>query len=305
MTRGLPANRRSPIALACAALLGLVAFCQVCAAASAPQVPAGLDDFRHGRFAEALAAWRQADRAGDPRGALYIGALYDSGVGVPRDFREAMQWYRRAAAGGSVVAAFNIGVLYDGGFGVNADQSEAAAWYAKAAADGFGRADYNLAMLYEAGAGVPHDRERAVALFHAAAAQGISAAAVHLAALHAPIGKLPREPGASPERKPVEDSASQELQHAQEALLNRGAADARRATRLFRQAANGHNAVAEYDLGYCYEHGLGLTADPAKAAQWYRRAASDASDDALRSVAQASATTLEEQSATPASDPVR
>ena len=271
-------------------LLGLVS-----AAHSAPQVEAGLDDFRHARFAEALINWEQAARAGDPRGALYAGVLYDSGIGVQRDHREAMEWYQQAADGGSAVAAFNIGVMYDGGFGVAADQSQAAQWYERAATAGFARAEYNLAMLYDLGEGVPQDRDRAAALYRSAAAQGISAATEHLAALREPISPTVRRPREPDHRKPPQQTPAQDFESAQRVLLSRGAIDAYRATRLFRRAAQRHNAVAEYDLGYCYEHGLGVVADSVKAARWYHRAANDTADSSLRSMAQQSASMVEGQ----------
>ena len=53
-------------------------------------IDAGLSDFRQGRFAEALQDWSKAAAAGDARGYLYIGVLYDTGLGVPQDYRQAM-----------------------------------------------------------------------------------------------------------------------------------------------------------------------------------------------------------------------
>ena len=38
-------------------------------------------------------------------------------------------------------------------------------------------------------------------------------------------------------------------------------------------AAKLGNPVAQYDLGYCYEHGLGITTDRVQAYQWYAKAA--------------------------------
>ena len=305
-----------------------LASAQLCFAAALPQVEIGLRDFQHARFAEAQAAWRQAASAGDPRGALYLGVMYDSGVGVSRDFGEAMRWYRQAAAGGSMVAAFNIGVLYDGGFGVTSDQSEAAAWYQKAASGGFGRAEYNLALLYESGDGVPRDRSHAQALYRSAFAHGIAAASEHLTSFRetapptaqeaAGPGQHERSKLAMPDTdgpnvesfnpdnsqldEPKPDShnsdnpATREFERAQRSVLTRGVANSPRAARLFRRAAEKHNALAEYDLGYCYEHGLGVAADPAAAALWYSRAANDAADNSLRTMAKNSAGNVQAQS---------
>jgi TPR repeat protein len=76
-----------------------------------------------------------------------------------------------------------------------------------------------------------------------------------------------------------------DFQQAQQLLLARGPADAARAAGLFRRAAERGNALAEYDYGYCFEHGLGVPRDPGQALAWYQRAASHAADDAVRSIA--------------------
>jgi TPR repeat protein len=246
-------------------------------------VARGLADFRDGKFAEAFTDWWHADAAGDPRGALYLGVLYDSGQGVAQDYRGAMAWYRRAAALGSATGAFNVAVLYDAGLGVPRDRAQAAEWYRRAASRHFGRAEYDLALLYEIGAGVTPNRRDAIALFRRAAGDGVVAARSHLAAM----GQHVAFTGPTPQ-----DSALQEFQQAQRVLVDRGAADAAQAAILFGRAADARNPLAEYDLGYCYEHGLGVLPDPARAYGLYRRAAADAANPALRSIAQSGADAL-------------
>ncbi len=263
---------------------GLAMIAALGAAKTRPSADAGLAAFRQGRFAEALQAWQQAAEAGDSRSALYVGVLYDSGSGVPQDAAQALIWYRRAAEAGSAVGAFNVGVLYDAGQGVPADPRQAAAWYRRAAAGGFGRAQYNLAMMYEAGSGVPRSTARAVALYTSAARQGISAARDHLAALGHPFaGSIHAVP----------DTPMQDFQRAQQLLLSRGPAEAGQMAALFARAAAQHNPLAEYDLAYCYQHGMGVASDRAQAAAWYRRAAADAPEGALRAIAQAGSANLE------------
>ena len=122
-----------------------------CVASDAGHTSQGLAEFKQGRFAEAFQEWSSAAEAGDARGALYVGVLYDTGLGVPQDYNQAMAWYRRASDAGSPAGAFNVGVLYDAGIGVGKDPAQAAAWYSLAAKRGFGRAEYNLGMLYETG----------------------------------------------------------------------------------------------------------------------------------------------------------
>lgn len=248
-------------------------------AAVPADVADGLAEFRQGRFAEAFRDWSVAADAGDARGALFIGVLYDTGLGVPQSSAEAMDWYKRAAAGGSAVGAFNVGVLYDSGLGVPKDPSEAAHWYGIAAAKGFGRAEYNLAELYESGTGVAKSRRKAVALFRSASMHGVSAARAHLAALGyhfaAPQGA-------------IQATSMVDFQQAQRLITSRSPDEVAKAAAVFRQSAARHDALAEYDLGYCYERGLGVPTDNEQALLWYRRALADSANGTIRTAAQAS-----------------
>ena len=47
----------------------------------------------------------------------------------------------------------------------------------------------------------------------------------------------------------------------------------KRAVKWYEKAAENYNADAQYSLGFCYERGIGVTQDFAKAAEWYREAA--------------------------------
>ncbi len=249
------------------------------AAGERGEIDRGLTDWQLGRPAEAFEHWRQASLAGDARGALYIGTLFDTGRGVAPDCRQAMAWYARAAELGSAAGAFNVGVLYDSGLCVAGNPRAAASWYARAAAGGFGRGAYNLALMYEAGTGVPVDHARAMALYRNAAEHGITAARAHLVSFGRPVTSVVRSP--------PQDPAAKAFEQAQSVLLSRGPADAARMVALLQQAAEQHNSLAEYDLGYCYQRGMGLPTNAVQALSFYRRAAADASDASVRAIAQA------------------
>jgi TPR repeat protein len=246
---------------------------------------AGLAQFGAGRFAEAVVSWRDAAEAGDATAALYLGALNDTGVGVPQDFGQALDWYKRAGAAGNVVGMFDAAVMYDAGRGTPANLAIAAQWYAMAAAKGYGRAEYNLAMLRETGAGVPADREQAVRLYRAAAGHGVDAARMKLRGLGEPYSGDVRHPPNEP--RSADGSGMAAFRRAQQALLSRDPAAASAAAALFRQAALQGNPLAQYDLGYCYEHGLGLPVDKSEAVRWYRAAASQAPNGAMKEIAEA------------------
>ena len=252
----------------------------------------GLADFQNGRFAEAFQQWTEAAAAGDPRGALFVGVLFDTGLGVGQSYPQALDWYRRAAEAGDATGMFNVGVMYDAGRGVPPNPAQAASWYERAAAKGFGRAEYNLALLYQTGTGVRASRTRAIQLFKRAADHGITAAQAHLQQLG--VQQSGQRNAAAPAR--VGDPAMADFQQAQQLLLARGPADAARAADLFRRAAERGNALAEYDYGYCYEHGLGVQRNPEQARIWYQRAASHATDATVRSIALAGVRSLGGQS---------
>ena len=254
------------------------------AAGGEDDVAAGLVDFRQGHFAEALQDWQRAADAGDANGALYIGVLYDTGLGVRQNYRHAMEWYKRAAEAGNAVAAFNVGVLYDAGLAVVKDPGQAATWYAFAAKRDFPRAAYNLAMLYESGTGVRRDKARAMALYRQAASLGVSAARDHLAALGQKVAVAPHRETVDP---------MQDFAKAQQMITSRSPQDVAHAATVLRASADRHNALAEYDLGYCYEHGLGLPRDLPQAIAWYRRAGTDTKDSNLQSLAGSSVAYLE------------
>ncbi|GHT63435.1 hypothetical protein FACS189451_10160 [Bacteroidia bacterium] len=42
---------------------------------------------------------------------------------------------------------------------------------------------------------------------------------------------------------------------------------------LFKKAAEQGAAIAQYELGLCYENGKGVTKDYSQAAYWYKKAA--------------------------------
>ena len=65
-----------------------------------------------------------------------------------------------------------------------------------------------------------------------------------------------------------------------------------RAVALYRKAAARGDAVAQYNLGYCNEAGLGLPVDARQAAAWYRKAANNTQDPVVQRMATSSLATL-------------
>jgi len=122
--------------------------------------------------ADNLSHWQQLAENGSANAQFNLGAMYDSGEGVPEDDAEAAKWYHQAAGQGHVNAQFNLGVMYANGEGVAENAVEAASWYRKAADQGDYRAQFNLGVLYANGEGVLQSNSESYVWLNIAAMAG-------------------------------------------------------------------------------------------------------------------------------------
>jgi hypothetical protein len=84
-------------------------------------------DFRTARL-----VWLPKAQEGDAEAQVYLGEIYEKGLGVAPDYAVAAAWYRRAALQGNSRGAINLGYLYEKGLGVPKDLTQALNWYRKA-----------------------------------------------------------------------------------------------------------------------------------------------------------------------------
>ena len=135
-----------------------------------------------------------AAEQGSANAQYALGVMYDTGRGVPQDYRagapvvspgggagrreravrprrdvrqrpgrrgrtsaQAVQWYRKAAEQGNAGAQYALGVMYDLGRGIARDYSQAVLWYRSAAEQGNASAQFNLGLSYRDGQGVAQD----------------------------------------------------------------------------------------------------------------------------------------------------
>jgi hypothetical protein len=108
----------------------------------------------------------------DPELLLLTGYLTHQGYGRPRDEAAAVRYHRAAAERGSDAAAFELSVLYATGSGVPADEAESYRWTLAAAELGNARAMGNLGGMYATGRGVEHDPATALDWYAKAADAG-------------------------------------------------------------------------------------------------------------------------------------
>ena len=134
----------------------------------------GLAAARAGDFATAVAEWRPLAKGGHLEAQFNLGAIYEAGLGVPKDAAEAAGWHALAAGQGHAAAQYNLGVMYADGRGVPRDDTKAATWTKKAAEQDHGKAQYNLGILYQTGRGVRKNYTQAQIWFDRAAANGVT-----------------------------------------------------------------------------------------------------------------------------------
>jgi len=220
---------------------------------------------RMGDYQAAVARWYAFAQQGDPDSAYRLGQAYERGQGVSRDLRQADYWYHMAASEGSGPAAYALGLQAENTErpdGLPQDPDAAIGWYRQALATGDPRARERLAAL---GAGEDEDKRPVP---HAAAP-----APVHVVA-PAPRPPIPAAPTANFDR-----AIAIWREHGLEGT------DSAAIAALVTAAKQGQ-PVAQYDLAYAYEHGLGVPAEPVRAYAWYQRARSSNGPARLREAAE-------------------
>ena len=77
--------------------------------------------------------WLPKAQEGDASAQLYVGEIFEKGLGAQADYQAAAQWYEKAANQGNFQAQLNLGHLYEKGLGVPENKETAMRWYRKSA----------------------------------------------------------------------------------------------------------------------------------------------------------------------------
>ncbi|MCP4369048.1 MAG: hypothetical protein GY797_13185 [Deltaproteobacteria bacterium] len=84
-------------------------------------------------YETALKRWLSKAEEGDLDAQVYVGEIYEKGLGRrDPDYALAAKWYRKAAKKGVARAQVSLGYLYETGLGVKKDPMAALDWYRKA-----------------------------------------------------------------------------------------------------------------------------------------------------------------------------
>ena len=249
-----------------------------------------------GNFAEALREARTAAAAGSAPAMVLLGVMSQRGLGTEQDDAAALAWYRKAAEAGEPRGASLAGLPTIHIAPSPAEQAErgdpraqhnlaaqlerekkydeALRWYTRAAEQGFEASAMNLAQMYEKGIGVGQDRAEAMKRYRALAGHGNGEARYRLAKLAADAGQYD-EALTAYQRGVRDDDWRAILDLGQLHEEGRGVPkDARRAAQLYERVAE-RSGWARFKLGTLHLAGSGIPRDYAVAHRWLRRSADD------------------------------
>ena len=246
-------------------------------------------------YAKAAEWYRKSAEQGNATAQYNLGVLYEHGEGISLDLTKAVEWYRKSAEQGNATAQYKLGVMYEHGEGISLDLAKAVEWYRKSAEQGDANALYKLGIMYEQGRGVCRDYTKAeewyrkaveqgnyeaVEWYRKLAGQGNAAAQYNLGVMYE-RGSIREYPGANEWYKELAEPDSNLKcycpypDYAKAMEWYRKAAEQGHvgAQIWYQRSAKGGNTDAQYELGYMYHNGIGVSKDYAKAAEWYRKAA--------------------------------
>jgi hypothetical protein len=89
--------------------------------------------FARANFSTALQVWKESAGKGDAQAQVYVGEIYEKGLGLPPDYAQAAIWYQKAADQGYARGLSNLAYLYEQGLGVPKDPVKALNLYRKSA----------------------------------------------------------------------------------------------------------------------------------------------------------------------------
>jgi len=117
-----------------------------------------------------VARWQGEAERGNANAQFWVGAAYESGHGVSKDFAQAHEWLAKSAKQGNADAQNLLGQMYEDAEGVEQNFSKAAQWYRAACEHrpdygGAGQGCNNLGLLYLDGRGVEQNLVEAYKYF--------------------------------------------------------------------------------------------------------------------------------------------
>ncbi|KAG0302742.1 hypothetical protein BGZ98_007276, partial [Dissophora globulifera] len=170
-----------------------------------------------------------------------LGHIYQSGVGVLRDYTKAAEWLQMAADKGYVPAQTELGMVGVIGKGVEKNYEEAIQWLRLAAEGGSAKAQLLIGLMYYHGVGTGKDYTESKNFILMAASQGVPEA-------HNILGKMHHFGRGVPQ-------------------------DDREAIKWLLKAADGGHADAQYIISLQFSYGNIVRKNPSRGRMWLKKAA--------------------------------
>jgi TPR repeat protein len=167
------------------------------------------------------------------------GAVREKALRFVKDPAQTVALLRKSAGLGDAAAMASLGDCHANGTGVTKDPAEAAAWYLKAAEKKNPHGQLLYANCLRDGLGVARNEAESAKWLRLAVARNHAPAQVEM-------GRL---------------------------LLAQGPSKAAEAFKCFEKAADKDHPEGQYELGRCYENGIGVVRNPGEAVFWYRKSA--------------------------------
>lgn len=235
---------------------------------------------------KAFGLYVQASKQNHPAATFRAAVCYEVGAGTKRDNGRAVQFYKKAAALGDPLAMHKVSIiLLYGKMGQRKNLKEGITWLKRAAGTANSQhpeSIHDLAQCYEKKGGCPvliPDEQYAFELYSRAADFGYAASQYRLGSCYE-YGLLGCAVDAANSIKWYSRSADQGYSDAELALsswylsgshgvLQQSDLDA---YMWAKKSAERGNAKAQYQVGNCFEIGIGVDADPQEAIIWYSKA---------------------------------
>ena len=220
------------------------------------------DLYREGRYEEALPLVRQLAEQNKADWQGFLGGMYEYGQGVPRDENLALYWYHLAEKQGSASAGLARKKLME-----NQAQQTQARLDAQAKAQSQAKAQVRLEAKAQAQARL---EAKVQARLDAQARDEANEQFEAQARLEAQAQEATR----------LQTKFLENIDRRAYDLYSQGRYS--EALPLYQQTANQGDASAQLNLGIMYHNGQGVTADINQAAYWYRKAAEQGVEAAIK-----------------------
>jgi TPR repeat protein len=80
-------------------------------------------------YPAALENFKILAEQGSPDAQVFLGDMYQNGLGTPQDYDKALRWFRLAAEQGHSLGQLSLGLMHLGGFGTESNKLRAHMWF--------------------------------------------------------------------------------------------------------------------------------------------------------------------------------